>query len=59
MGLKDEVIRKIQGKLKATYEPALLKNTFKPLVRMYKDKFGKSKELESGNKEVNARASYL
>ena len=26
---------------------------------MYNNKFGKSKELESGNKEVNARASYL
>jgi hypothetical protein len=39
-GLKDGITRKIQGKLKATYEAPLLKKTFKPLIRMYDMKYG-------------------
>ena len=39
-GLKDHVIRKIQGKLKATYEIPMLKQTFKPMIRDYNNKHG-------------------
>ena len=54
-GLKDHIIRKVQGKLKATYEEPLNKRTFKPLIRMYDNKNGidhkkREKEEQPPNK---------
>ena len=39
-GLKDHVIAKITGKLKASYEPPMLKQTFKPLIKLYNNRYG-------------------
>jgi len=60
-GLKDHVIRKIQGKLKATYEAPCLKQTFMPLIRQYNNKHGITDDpnLNGGAKEQNRRNSIL
>ena len=59
-GLKDHVIRKIQGKLKATYEAPCLKQTFKPLIRQYNNKHGISDDPKLGGAKVqNRRDSIL
>lgn len=49
-GLKDHIIKRIQGKLKATYETPFLKQTFKPIIRMYNNKNNiKSEKTEKAN----------
>ena len=58
-GLKDHVIRKVQGKLKATYEEPLNKRTFKPLIRLFDNKFGRDQGDEKEKSPPNMRRSIL
>ena len=62
-GLKDHVISKIQGKLKATYEPPIIHQTFKPLIKAFDAKNGgpkkKGDRYESLGWENSKRRSIL
>ena len=40
-GVKDHIMQKLQGKLKASHETPLVKQTFRQLLRLYDNKFGK------------------
>ena len=54
-GVKDHIMQRFEGKLKATYETPLQKQTFKSLLKLYDNKYG----LADANKGKNMRDSYL
>ena len=56
-GVKDHIMQKLQGKLKATHETPLLKKTFRELLRLYDNKFGKTDS--SVDEERNMRETIL
>lgn len=58
-GLKEHVMRKLQGKLKATYEEPLNKRTFKPLIRLFDNKFGVDQSRRMEEEPPNMRDSIL
>ena len=57
-GLNKLVMSRIQGKLKATYELPLAKQTFKPLIKIYDNRHG-GKTAEKKDKVANMRENYL
>ena len=58
-GLKDPVIEEIQKKLKATYETPILKQTFKPLIRLYDNKYGLQATSQAKPQPNTVRESIL
>ena len=57
-GVKDHIMQRFQGKLKATYETPLLKQTFKSLLRLYDNKFGLAGAARE-DERTNMRDSIL
>lgn len=59
-GLKDAVMQRFAGKLMATYETPLLKNSFKQLLQFYNNKLGLPADaVDPADKSKTMRESIL